>query len=620
MSPQQTQILRLMVYISVIYIKVSQTSWIVANEPLPQSMDGMAVGEYNGKIYLIGSIAFDFPKSLVEIDINTQGVTNLGRQFFSVDTSVGEGQAWTQQAHVVYFIGDTSPSTFHTFDLITKQYTTNWQGITFNTDVGSDSCLASTEAFLYVVGGADTQGDAIDTVQMLSLTTFAWMNDPSPLQVGRENHACIVHNNYLWVFGGQKAPSKDNIEVATNERIQTINIAQNTWQFIGSFSIGLEYIRVASRHDVIYVVGGADVEDHVHDWVHLVDANTGSITVSSDTLPWSNIGGSPIIVDDIFYVFGGFYEGSMQPDPSNRQSQWAYYTLPTPYPTEMPSHNPTVIPTQNPTKLPTIMPSYNPTKLPTQMTTDEPTKLPTNLPTKLSTNMPTNVPTNTPTNIPTNIPSIIAYMTTNYFLISIETPLMSQTMTTSKPIESKPIDISGTILIVFVSALMIALILYLRKKHKAKSSEKHVKTSISTATNGDIMMNVLESGQLEDDSYDEGVDFEGMYDSMPKQMIGTTIATNGDTMMTQQITIRRQGEKDDVFKAEQANSLQIEGGGSLPPLPRETPEDVQIVLRARKQINGNESGICTDCTCYGIGLVYEGDGLFYCNQCWSIYE
>eukprot|EP01083_Nonionella_stella_P122325 368009_1 len=116
-----------------ICIEVSQTLWIIGNEFLPRTSDEMAVGEYNGTIFLIGghgnSQGGDGKRrQLTQFDIDTQNVTDLGGTFFPVAIS-GPGQFWTQQAHIIYLIEETTP-TLNIFNAITKAFTTDWQGIT----------------------------------------------------------------------------------------------------------------------------------------------------------------------------------------------------------------------------------------------------------------------------------------------------------------------------------------------------------------------------------------------------------------------------------------------------------------------------------------------------------
>eukprot|EP01083_Nonionella_stella_P002607 7479_1 len=385
----------LIIWLSRIYITISQTPWIMGNESLPRASDAMAVGSYNGTIFLIGGYnEKGNNKQLVEVDIDTQNVTDLGKTFLPLETSC-EGQSWTQHAHLVYTIDGTG-SFFNTFNLITKSYTTTALTFPINVGGGGSACLASSDTFLYVVGGA-YQLDPINTVQILSLSTNSWVNDPPPMQVQRHQHACLVHNNYLWGFGGAEL-DRYGTEHATSERILTTQITQNTWDFIDSFNVSLYGIRAAAWNDIIYIIGGI-VGTIDHHWMRLVDANTGTIIMPNDALPFSNSWGSPIIVDGLLYVFGGYFDESKD----DFSPEWFYYTL-TPFiATQIPSNDPT---TSNPSSLPSAIPSRNPSNLPTIMVTTDPTNNPLRTASnKPSHNPSSNVPTSNPTVFPSAIPS-----------------------------------------------------------------------------------------------------------------------------------------------------------------------------------------------------------------------
>eukprot|EP01083_Nonionella_stella_P189956 703631_1 len=221
-----------------------------------------------------------------------------------------------------------------------------------HTNFGSTSCLASSDAFLFVVGGEDSSYNLLYSVQMLSLSTYSWTSNPPSMQRARHSHACLVYNEHLWAFGG-RSNAITGEEDPSNERIQTTNIAQNTWYFVGSLTSGLKQIRAVPWYDTIYIVGGHDGSSE-HDWVHLVNAKTGAVTLSPDRLPWLCDYAAPIIVNGILYVFGCAGD------------EWAYYTLPSASSTTKdPTTRPTLNPTQRPTPSPTGQPTPNPTKNPT---------------------------------------------------------------------------------------------------------------------------------------------------------------------------------------------------------------------------------------------------------------
>eukprot|EP01083_Nonionella_stella_P147846 467089_1 len=107
----QKLILCLWVFIINFYIEVSQSQWIEADDPFPRISDEMAIGEYNGTIFIFGG--WTYSRQLVEYEINTQTLTDRGTSFLPDNRARGgNGQYWTQQGHIVYLLEHPSPNTF----------------------------------------------------------------------------------------------------------------------------------------------------------------------------------------------------------------------------------------------------------------------------------------------------------------------------------------------------------------------------------------------------------------------------------------------------------------------------------------------------------------------------
>eukprot|EP01083_Nonionella_stella_P147848 467093_1 len=95
----QKLILCLWVFIINFYIEVSQSQWIEADDPFPRISDEMAIGEYNGTIFIFGG--WTYSRQLVEYEINTQTLTDRGTSFLPDNRARGgNGQYWTQQAQL----------------------------------------------------------------------------------------------------------------------------------------------------------------------------------------------------------------------------------------------------------------------------------------------------------------------------------------------------------------------------------------------------------------------------------------------------------------------------------------------------------------------------------------
>eukprot|EP01083_Nonionella_stella_P115218 341361_1 len=387
-------------FVSVLLIRSSQTAWTIGDNPLPRADDEHAVGAYDGTIFILGG--YQERHTLVELDIATQSVTDHGKRAIMDAEIDGAAQYWSQQGPIVYIAHEDDASSicvFNIFDMRTREYITNWKDITFQTEVGNDGCLASSPLFLYITGG---DPDGIDAVQVLSLTTHLWISNPLPpnMQQRRQHHSCIVHNDYLWAFGGQWTPIKNqNDELASNERIRTTgDITQNTWNYIDPLTVAIESHCAVAYQDIIYVIGGRDGDLTSFDFVHLVDANTGEVTVSPDRMQSVSQLGAPIIVDSTLYLFGG--------DPLT--TEWQYCELDTTPPmptTAVPTNQPTSAPSEIPTSAPIAAPSEIPTSAPVAAPSDQPTSVPSEHPTVAPFAVPSEMPTSVPSNQPTLVPS-----------------------------------------------------------------------------------------------------------------------------------------------------------------------------------------------------------------------
>eukprot|EP01083_Nonionella_stella_P179740 639056_1 len=401
--------LLLMCMIFVLFIRSSREAWIIGDSSLPRADDSMAVGAYNGKIFIIGG--YYEGNALVEFDIATHSVTDHGKRAIMASKTDGAAQFWSQQGPILYIIDDT---VFSIYDMHTRQFTANWKGITFLTGVGDDGCLASSALFLYVTGG---DPDGIDTLQVLRLTTYSWITNPLPptMQQRRQHHSCVLHNDYLWAFAGQWTPDKKNFEIANNERIlATGDIAQNTWNYIDPLTVGIVNHRAVAYQDTIYVIGGQDLSSTEYAFVHLVDANTGEVSVSSDPMPDTCDYGAPIIVDSTLYVFGGFdTDWYYCPLPTTPQIPTSAVPTkqPTSAPSEIPTSAPIAAPSNQPTSDPSTQPSFSPSNqptaapVPTNQPTHAPSEIPTSAPIPAPSEMPTSAPVAAPSDQPTSVPS-----------------------------------------------------------------------------------------------------------------------------------------------------------------------------------------------------------------------
>eukprot|EP01083_Nonionella_stella_P236914 831616_1 len=592
--------LLLMCMIFVLFIRSSREAWIIGDSSLPRADDSMAVGAYNGTIFIIGGN--NERNALVELNIATHSVTDHGKHALIESETDGAAQYWSQQGPIVYIIHEEgSICFFNIYDMRTRQYTTNWKGITFLTGVGDDGCLASSALFLYVTGG---DPDGLDALQVLSLTTYSWITNPLPptMQQRRQHHSCVLHNDYLWAFGGQWTPIKNqNDELASNERIRTTgDITQNTWNYINPFSKAIEHHRAVAYQDTIYVIGGNDADSNENDFVHLVDANTGEVTVSPDRMQSVSQLGAPIIVDSTLYVFGGF---------DVDLTQWQYYQLDTTTQTPTIDVHTSAPITATTTRAPTDDPTFTPFAAPTQYPSSNPSNNP-------STN-PTGYPS-TQHHLSTSFTSTVHIKSTQYYS-SITSTIYSSTNsefhntlptdegrnTDSDTVQNYWVLIVAMCVVLFTIciAIIIWLVLKLMTKEVSADAEgkqisKVIRKKVENSpSNNDQSLNVLPV-----------VDAPGKLELSARM-------SSGESLYVVDHEKGRGTTKGDVTTKRGTTTTKKSTTGGFK-TKRGTTSHVTCTTKRGTNVGYQR---CMDCGKQDCGKLDDDDGLFYCNECWMKY-
>eukprot|EP01083_Nonionella_stella_P274912 933556_1 len=309
----------------------------------------MAIGSYNHTIFLLGGNPHR--RQMMTYHTDTNSFAYAGENALPINTSA-VGQGWTQKGHILYLV-DYNSLTLAMYHMNTQQFATN--AIDVPIEMGPRACLASSNDDLFVIGGYyNTTAHVHNKLQILHLSTLQWTHNPPPMNAVRASAACIVTNDYLWVFGGADYVSTESY-LATNERIHLMNITHKSWMYVDPLTTELMGLRAAFYKDIIYIIGGLHDWPYYSDLVHLMDPQTATIT-STDHLPFKTAYSSPIVVYDVLYVFAG--------EELRPLYKWMYLDLNTGNPSAGPSTIPSVSPSSVPSGFPTF-PSNTPSKHPT---------------------------------------------------------------------------------------------------------------------------------------------------------------------------------------------------------------------------------------------------------------
>eukprot|EP01083_Nonionella_stella_P232411 819902_1 len=272
---------------------ISSSDWF-----LPQPDFQMSIGAYNDILTILGGNYNPLDMTIYEIsnDLIIPLPTN----------TMGTSQYWTQIQNIVLLMDPYSP-VINSYDLSTSIFTQKWKGITIPNNVTIyTGCIASTQDTLFIVGGADEVNDVyLDTLFIYYLNSDTWDHGAS-ISPPRSRHSCIVSewSDQLYVIGGQYR----NGQTRGIQYISVNNTAQNTWTTLQhNLEFRSDGVRSVSYDKYIYIISGGDNEGTgiYLNTVHIIDAETNTLSVAQHSLVYGVSYSAPVIVQDRLYVFGG---------------------------------------------------------------------------------------------------------------------------------------------------------------------------------------------------------------------------------------------------------------------------------------------------------------------------
>eukprot|EP01084_Bolivina_argentea_P109212 195184_1 len=314
-------------------------NWTLAtNSTLPYHQSGSAIAYYNNTIYILGI-------GLITYHITNNSFVDHGNiaNGHSID---GDAQYYAQQNNILYIIDDRGTS-ISIFNLSTTQFIRYWSTIPNNTF--SPGCLSANDEYLFTI-------TTPNIYKALNLYTNTWLtNLPVRVDNYRNNPACVVHRNELYVIAGHQRDSFEKIFIGNNLNTQIWKLYDNALKY------SVWGHRAIIIHDDIWIIGGWD-DLHFKKWVDAIqiihidtsqpDAYSYSSGGQNGYLAVPVFKTAVILAHDVLYAFGG--ETGIDGNFSTKRdiNTWQYIDL---YTTDAPTINPTFYPT-NPTIQPTIYP------------------------------------------------------------------------------------------------------------------------------------------------------------------------------------------------------------------------------------------------------------------------
>ena len=266
--------------------------WVSPDSPLlPIASRAYAAGLYQDVIFLLSHEGpSNGGKAQIEYNITSDSFTMSYANPYSVLGSYS--QFWVQVGHKIYTEWASSGTSYiNEFDLSTKTWTPQIATMPINTHFFG--CIAGNKDYLYIIGGEQPAG----SLQIFSFADDSWTLGPN-----------LNHNKRSTSCAYVEATNKLYALPPGIESISTININSNAWQIANdpsNLAVGRYWANAAVHGQYIYMVGGHTTVI-ASDQVLIIDSVTDAITLSSDTLVFGVSRASPIVANNVLYVFGGY--------------------------------------------------------------------------------------------------------------------------------------------------------------------------------------------------------------------------------------------------------------------------------------------------------------------------
>eukprot|EP01083_Nonionella_stella_P271902 921839_1 len=274
---------------------------------MPRDDTMLAVGRYNGSIYLLGGI--DKKRQQTIYDIKTNSFVFYRSGFVPEGNKVaGEAQFWTQIESKLYILDDIIPTQnkITVFDMETNSFISEFDTMPIAMSDGMGrACITSTTTKIFINGGI-SNGEAAEPIKntyVLTLNGLEW-NVGAQMIAARRSHSCIIHphNAILYSIGG----ANENVLIASIEKVSIENIHDNVWTYLNaSLSKPVKGLRSFIAGTYVVIIGGIDGSRIMTAVIHFIDIATDLLRVPNMTLAFPTAYSAVIMVNDTIYSFGG---------------------------------------------------------------------------------------------------------------------------------------------------------------------------------------------------------------------------------------------------------------------------------------------------------------------------
>ncbi len=161
-------------------------------------------------------------------------------------------------------------------------------------------------AYLYVIGGANSSGDLsdVEVAHINANGTVGAFSATTSLPTARFGHTSVAHNGYLYVIGGNRGGFRlGDVQLAAINADGTLGAFAATT----SFTTARENHTSVAYNGYLYVIGGSGGNDYLSD-VQVAPINTDGTLgafAATTSLPTARIGHTSVAYNGYLYVIGG---------------------------------------------------------------------------------------------------------------------------------------------------------------------------------------------------------------------------------------------------------------------------------------------------------------------------
>lgn len=153
---------------------------------------------------------------------------------------------------------------------------------------------------VYVMGGQDGSGNALNVVEIYNPPTNEWETGPS-LRSARYNAAAVVYNGDIVLMGGN-----DTLGTAL-KKVEVFDLSENRWESFDNMENEREGLAAVVLEGKLYVMGGSNLNEEILDSVEYFDSEDEKWELSTDwDLDVPRASFAAVALGDFAYSFGGY--------------------------------------------------------------------------------------------------------------------------------------------------------------------------------------------------------------------------------------------------------------------------------------------------------------------------